>query len=70
MGLKEKIFIMRLRNEYLGNSSYDTDGEEEIDLINQTGKGIDKIEELKKYVRGESKAGKMLQDLKYEKMKE
>ena len=70
MGLKEKIFIMRLRNEYLGNSSYDTDGEEEIDLINQTEKGIDKIEELKKDVRGESKAGKMLQDLKYEKMKE
>ena len=33
MVLKEKIFITRLRNKYLGNSSYDIGGEEEIDLI-------------------------------------
>ena len=68
MALKEKIFIMRLRNKYLGNSSYDTDDEEEIDLIRQAGKKIDKIDELKKDVMGESKAAKMLQDLKYEKI--
>ena len=33
--LKEKIFIMRLRNKYLVNSSYDIDDEEEIDLIKE-----------------------------------
>ena len=38
MALKETIFIMRLRNKYLGNSSYDIDGEEEIGLIKQAGK--------------------------------
>ena len=42
MALKEKIFIMRLRNKHLGNSSYDIDGEEEIDLIKQAGKKIDR----------------------------
>ena len=42
MALKEKIFIMRLRNKYLGNSNYDIDDEEEIDLIKQAGKKIDK----------------------------
>ena len=59
---------MRLRNKYLVNSSYDIDGEEEIDLIKQAEKRIDKIEELKKDVMGKSKAGKMLQDLEYEKI--
>ena len=62
--LKEEIFIMTLRNKYLGKSSYDID-EEEIDLIEQAKKSIDKIEELKKDVVGESKAAKMLQDLEY-----
>ena len=66
--LKEKILIMTLRNKYLGKSSYDTD-EEKIDLTKQPKKRIDKIEELKKDVMGESKAGKMLQDLEYEKIK-
>ena len=66
--LKEKILIMTLRNKYLGKSSYDTD-EEKIDLTKQPKKRIDKIEELKKDVTGESKAGKMLQDLEYEKIK-
>ena len=64
--LKEEIFFMTLRNKSLGKSSYDID-EEEIGLIKQAKKGIDKIEELKKDVMGESKAAKMLQDLKYEK---
>ena len=59
---------MTLRNKYLGKSSYDIDVEEEIDLIKQAGKRIDKIEELKKDVMGESKAAKMLQDLEYEKI--
>ena len=68
MVLKEKIFIMTLRNKYLGKSSYDIDDEEEIDLIKQAGKRIDKIEELKMDVMGESKAAKMLQDLEYEKI--
>ena len=57
---------MTLRNKYLGKSSYDID-EEEIDLIKQAEKRIDKIEELKKDIMGESNAGKMLQDLQYEK---
>ena len=68
MVLKEKIFIMTLRNKYLGKSSHDIDDEEEIDLIKQAGKRIDKIEELKMDVMGESKAAKMLQDLEYEKI--
>ena len=63
--LKEKIFIMTLRNKYLGKLSYDID-EEKIDLIKQAKKKIDKIEELKKDLMGESKAAKMLQDLEYE----
>ena len=53
---------MTLRNKYLRNSCYDIDVEEEIDLIKQSGKRIDKIEEVKKDVMGESKATKMLQD--------
>ena len=57
---------MTLRNKYLGKSSYDID-EEEIDLIKQAEKRIDKIEDLKKDIMGESNAGKMLQDLEYEK---
>ena len=57
---------MTLRNKYLGKSSYDID-EEEIDLIEQAKKNIDKIEELKLDVEWESKAGKMLQYLEYEK---
>ena len=65
--LKEKIFIMTLRNKYLGKSIYDTD-EEKLDLTKQLKKRIDKIEELKKDIMGESKAGKMLQDLDYEKI--
>ena len=65
--LKEKIFIMTLRNKYLGKSNHDID-EEKIDLTKQLKKRIDKIEELKKDVMGESKAGKMLQDLEYEKI--
>ena len=36
--------------------------------MKQAEKKIDKIEELKKDVMGESKAGKMLQDLEYEKI--
>ena len=39
---------MRLRNKYLGNSNYYIDDEEEIDLIKQAGKKIDKTDELKK----------------------
>ena len=58
---------MTLKNKYFGKLSYDTD-EKEIDLIKQAEKRIDKIEELKKDVMGESKAGKMLQDLEYEKI--
>ena len=65
--LKEKIFIMTLRNKYIGTSRYDIDAGK-IDLIKQAEKRIDKIEELKKDVLGESKAGKMLQDLEYEKI--
>ena len=65
--LKEKIFIMTLRNKYLGKSSYDID-EEKIGLTKQPKKMIDKIEELKKDVMGESKAIKTLQDLEYEKI--
>ena len=57
---------MTLRNKYLGKSSYDFD-EEEIDLIEQAKKRIDRIAELKKDVMGESKAAKKLQDLEYEK---
>ena len=57
---------MTLRNKYLSKSSYDID-EEQIDLVEQAKKRIDKIEELRKDVMGESKAGKMLQDLEYEK---
>ena len=60
---------MTLRNKYFGKLSYDID-EEEIDLIKQAGKRIDKTEELKKDVMGESKAGKMLQNLEDEKMDE
>ena len=51
--LKEEIFIMPLRNKYLGKSSYDID-EEEIDLIELAKKRIDKIEELKEDVEWES----------------
>ena len=64
--LKDKIFIMTLGNKYFGKSSYDID-EEEIDLIKQAEKRIDKIEELKNDLIGEAKVGKMLQDLEYEK---
>ena len=64
--LKEEIFIMTPRNKYLGKSSYDID-EEKTDLIKQAEKKIDKIEELKKEVMGESKAGKILEILEYEK---
>ena len=53
---------MTLRNKYLGKSSYDID-EEKINLIKQAKKRIDKIEELKKDLRTESKAAKMLRDL-------
>ena len=65
--LKEKIFIMTLRNKYIGTSRYDIDTGK-IDLIKQAEKRIDRIEELKKDVLGESKAGKMLQDLEDEKI--
>ena len=58
---------MTLRNKYLRMPNYDID-EEKIDLIKQAKKRIDKIEELKKDVMGESKAAKMLQDLEYEKI--
>ena len=58
---------MTLRNKYFGKLSYGID-EEEIDLIKQSEKRIDKIEELKKVVMGESKADKMLQDLEFEKI--
>ena len=47
---------MTLRNKYFRKLSYDID-EEEIDLIKQAEKRIDKIEELKKDVMGKSKAG-------------
>ena len=60
---------MTLRNKYFGKLSYDID-EEEIDLIKQAEKRIDKTEELKKDVMGESKAGKMLQNLEDEKIDE
>ena len=60
---------MTLRNNYIGKPSYDID-EEKIDLIKQAEKRIDKIEELQKDVIGESKFGKMLQDLEYEKIDE
>ena len=49
--LKEKIFIMTQRNNYLGKSSYDID-EEKIEFIKQAEKKIYKIEELKKDVWG------------------
>ena len=62
MVLKERILVMTLRNKYLGKSNYDIDDEEEIELMQQAGKRIDKIEELKKDAMGESKAAKMLQD--------
>ena len=58
---------MTLRNKYFGKLSYDID-EDEIDLIKQVEERIDKIEELKKDVMVESKAGKMLQDLEHEKI--
>ena len=57
---------MTLRNKYLSKSSYDID-EEEIDLIEHAKRRIDKIEELKEDVELESKAAKLLHDLKYEK---
>ena len=60
---------MTLRNKYFGKLSYDID-EEEIDLIKQAEKRIDKTEELKKDVMGASKAGKMLQNLEDEKIDE
>ena len=59
---------MTIRNKYVLKSSYDIDVEEEIDLIKQAVKRIDKIEELKKDAMGESKTAKMLQDLEYEKI--
>ena len=58
---------MTLGNKYLGKSSYDID-EEEIDLIKQAKRRIDKIEELKEDVKWESKTAKMLQDLKHDKI--
>ena len=64
--LKEEIFIMTLRNKYLGKSSYDI-MEKEIELKEHAKKRIDKIEELKEDVERGSKAAKMLQDLEYEK---
>ena len=64
--LKEEIFIMTLRNNYPGKSNYDIN-EEEIELKEQAKKRIDKIEELKKDVIGESKSAKIIQDLEYEK---
>ena len=60
---------MTLRNKYFGKLSYDID-EEEIDLIKQAEKRIDKTEKLKKDVMGASKAGKMLQNLEDEKIDE
>ena len=48
--LKEKIFIITLRNKYLGKSSYDID-EEEIELTEQAKQRIDKIKELKEDVK-------------------
>ena len=60
---------MTLRNKCPGKSSYDIN-EGKINLTKQAEKRIDKIEELKKDVMGESKAGKMLQDLEYEKIDE
>ena len=57
---------MTLRNKYLSKSSYDID-EEEIDLIEHAKRRIDKIEELKEDVELESKAAKLLHDLKYKK---
>ena len=41
--LKEEIFIMTLRNKYLGKPSFDID-EEKINLIKQAKKRIDKID--------------------------
>ena len=64
--LKREIFIMTLRYKHLGRLSCDAD-EEEIDLTEQEKQSIDQIEELKEDVKWESKAAKMLQDLKYEK---
>ena len=63
------MFVMTLRNKYFGKLSFDID-KEEIDLIKQAGKRIDKIEELKKDVMRESKAGKILEDLEYKKIDE
>ena len=45
---------MALKNKYFGKLSYDID-EEEIDLIKQAEKWIDKIEELKKDLMGNLK---------------
>ena len=64
--LEVEIFIMTLRNKYLGRLSPITK-EEEIDLREQIKRKIDIIEELKEDVEWESKAAKMLQDLSYEK---
>ena len=64
--LEEQIFIITLRNKYLGRSGFDIN-EKEIDLREQVKKKADKIEELKEDVEWESKAAKTLQDLKYEK---
>ena len=50
----------------MGRSSYDIN-QEEIDVRGQAKKRVDKIEELKEDVQWESKAAKMLKDLKYEK---
>ena len=60
--LEEEIFIMTLRNKYIGRLSYDI-MEEEIDLREQEKKRIDGIEEIKEDVQWESKAAKMLQRL-------
>ena len=60
--LEEEIFIMTLRNKYIGRLSYDI-MEEEIDLREQEKKRIDRIEEIKEDVEWESKAAKMLQRL-------
>ena len=67
--LTEEIFIMILKNEYLGKSSHDI-MKEEIELKEQVRRRINKIEELKEDVKGGSKAAKMLRDLEYEKTDE
>ena len=67
--LTEEIFIMILKNEYLGKSSHDI-MKEEIELKEQVKRRINKIEELKEDVKGGSKAAKMLRDLEYEKTDE